>query len=448
MAYRRSYHCMISQYPLPRMLPNAKKVTTMARLTDSSVKAIKPPATGQSEYPDDLVTGLRLRVGAGGRKAWIVRTRVGGKPINRTIGSYPVMQLTVARDQAKHLLLDIQKHGAPRPIRTIQELVDHWIETEAKPKNSSWKLQQRAAELHVLPKWASRAIESISRGEVRDLIDGIEGKVAPNRVLALVRKLFRHGLSRDWISVSPAEAIAKPNAEKPRDRYLDMKEVVQVYRAAELLGYPYGGFIKILLLTGQRRTEVASMRWNDIDLEAATWMIGSADTKAGRAQFVPLSPAAVDLLKAAPKIGPFCLDDRWVFPTYRITQRPKTNSTPSLRYREVCLSTGGCMIFAEPLRRIWSAWALQKRLWGEYSITRRRASLPRSTPCIATRPRSGAHSIDGRTSLSARCQVRKPRQSPKAAKICGLSAATRLQRAHTRSFARPAVDPGSRRWFW
>lgn len=277
----------------------------MARLTDHSVKAIKPPATGQSEYPDDLVTGLRLRVGAGGRKAWIIRTRVGGKSINRTIGSYPVMKLTVARDQAKQFLLDIQKQGLPRPVRTIQELVDHWIETEAKPKNSSWKLQQRAAELHVLPKWASRAIESISRGEVRDLIDGIEGEVAPNRVLALVRKLFRHGLSRDWISVSPAEAIAKPKAEKPRDRFLDLKEVGQVYRAAELLGYPYGGFIKMLLLTGQRRTEVASIRWNDVDLEAATWVIGSADTKAGRAQLVPLSLAAVDVLKAAPRIGPF-----------------------------------------------------------------------------------------------------------------------------------------------
>jgi integrase len=296
---------MISYSLLPRTLPNREKVTAMPRLTDSNVKAIKPPQTGQSEYPDDLVTGLRLRVGAGGRKAWIVRTRAGGKPINRTIGSYPVMKLAVARGEAQKLLVDIQKGGAPRPVHTFQELVDHWIETEARPKNSSWRLQQRAAELHVLPKWATRAIDGISRGEVRDLIDGIEGHVAPNRVLALVRKLFRHGLSRDWISVSPAEAIAKPNAEKPRDRFLEMKEVAHVYRAAELLGYPYGGFIKTLLLTGQRRTEVASMRWNDIDIEAATWMIGSADTKAGRAQLVPLSSAVIDILKSAPKIGSY-----------------------------------------------------------------------------------------------------------------------------------------------
>lgn len=277
----------------------------MPRLTDSSVKAIKPPKTGQSEYPDDLVTGLRLRVGTGGRKAWIVRTRAGGKPINRTIGSYPVMKLAVARGEAQQLLVDIQRKGAPREVRSFQELVDHWIETEARPKNSSWRLQQRAAELHVLPKWASRGIDSISRGEVRDLIDGIDGHVAPNRVLALVRKLFRHALSRDWISVSPAEAIAKPNAEKPRDRFLEMKEVANVYRAAGLLGHPYGGFIRTLLLTAQRRTEVASMRWSDIDFEAATWMIGSADTKAGRAQLVPLSSAVVGILKSVPKIGSF-----------------------------------------------------------------------------------------------------------------------------------------------
>ncbi|MBC7496139.1 MAG: DUF4102 domain-containing protein [Sphingomonadaceae bacterium] len=69
---------MICHSLFPGMLPNGKKVTALGRLTDSSVKAIKPPATGQGEHPDDLVTGLRLRIGAGGRKAWIVRTRVGG----------------------------------------------------------------------------------------------------------------------------------------------------------------------------------------------------------------------------------------------------------------------------------------------------------------------------------------------------------------------------------
>lgn len=277
----------------------------MARLTDTRVAAIKPPASGQEEHPDDLVTGLRLRVGAGGRKAWIVRTRAGGKPINKTLGAYPVLSLADARDEAKKLLLDIAKNGSPRIARTFGELVDHWIEHVAKPNNRSWEKQKRRLEIHVLPHWQSRDLASIRRGDVRDLIDGIPGDVAPNRALTIIRTLLRYAMSRDWIDASPAEAIDKPKSESPRDRFLEMDEVKRVYTTADMLGYPLGGYIKMLFLTGQRRTEVGSMRWDDINLDEATWTISSTDTKSARAHLVPLSPQAMAILKATPRIGEF-----------------------------------------------------------------------------------------------------------------------------------------------
>ena len=68
----------------------------MTRLTDARVSAISPPTSGRLEYPDDLMRGLRLRVGAGGRKAWIVRTRIGEKQINKTLGPYPLISLAAA----------------------------------------------------------------------------------------------------------------------------------------------------------------------------------------------------------------------------------------------------------------------------------------------------------------------------------------------------------------
>ncbi len=277
----------------------------MARLTDTRVTAIKPPATGQEEHPDDLVTGLRLRVGAGGRKAWIVRTRASGKPINKTLGAYPVLSLADARDAAKALLQDIAKNGAPRIARTFGELAEHWIEHVAKPNNRSWDKQKRRLEIHVLPHWRVRQLDSIRRADVRDLIDGIPGDVAPNRALTIIRTLFRYAMSRDWIEASPAEAIAKTKAESPRDRFLDMEEVKWVYSTADMLGYPLAGYIKMLFLTGQRRTEVGMMKWVDINLEDATWTVASVDTKAARAQLVPLSPQAVTILKATPRLGDF-----------------------------------------------------------------------------------------------------------------------------------------------
>lgn len=274
----------------------------MVRLTDTRVAAIKPPPIGQEEHSDDLVAGLRLRVGAGGRKAWIVRTRAGGKPINKTLGSYPIFGLADARTAARELLLDIAKNGGVRAVHTFGELADHWVQNVARPNNRSAPMIERRLELHILPHWRDRDIATIRRGDVRDLVDGVPGDITPNRVLTLIRTLFRHAMSRDWIEASPAEAIAKPKQETSRDRFLDMEEARRVYVTADALGYPLAGYIKTLLLTGQRRTEVAAMRWADIDFDASTWTITSENTKAGRAQVVPLSAPVLALLDAAPRI--------------------------------------------------------------------------------------------------------------------------------------------------
>jgi integrase len=277
----------------------------VARLTDTRVAAIKPPARGQEEHPDDLVTGLRLRVGAGGRKAWIVRARVGGKPLNKTLGAYPTIGVANARDMARDFLLDCARNGAPQRKRTFGELAEHWIENVSKPNNKSWRNQERRIEIYLLPKWRDRQLDSIRRGDVRDLIDGIEGDVAPSRALAMIRTLFRYAMSRDWVDASPAEAIPLPKADVPRDRFLDMDEVRRIYSATDLLGFPFGGYVRMLFLTGQRRTEVASMRWADIDLDAATWIIPSGDTKSARAHLVPLSHAAITILRATPALGEY-----------------------------------------------------------------------------------------------------------------------------------------------
>lgn len=277
----------------------------MPRLTDARVSAIAPPKSGRIEYSDDLVRGLRLRVGAGGRKAWIVRTRAGDKQINKTLGPYPTIQLADAREMARDFLITLAKEGGVRKKRTFGELADHWIENVAKVKNKSWHNQERRLEIYVLPKWRDTDLASIRRADVRDLIDGIDGIVAPGRALAIIRTLFRYAMGRDWVDASPAEAIPNPSRDIPRDRFLDMKEVGAVYRAADMLGYPFAGFLKLLILTGQRRTEVASMRWADLDLEAGTWVLSSEDTKSARAHLVPLSRQAVELLKASPEFGPF-----------------------------------------------------------------------------------------------------------------------------------------------
>jgi integrase len=274
-------------------------------LTDSRVASIRPPTIGQTEHPDLKVTGLRLRIGVSGKKVWIVRTRAGEKQINKKLGVYPVMSLRAARTAAEVLLKTIARDGGTEALeRTFGTVAELWVDTlRANRKRDAYVNDvKRKLELHVLPKWKDRKITEIRRSEVRDLVEGIEGTVLPNRVLAAIRPIFRFALSRDWIDTNPAEGITKPKAEQPRDRVLDMDETKRVWAAAGLLGFPNGPFVRALLFTAQRRSEVASMRWSDVDLQAGTWLLKAADTKAGRAHLVPLSLPVIELLKSLPKL--------------------------------------------------------------------------------------------------------------------------------------------------
>lgn len=275
-------------------------------LTDTKVAAIKPPKAGQEEHRDTKVTGLRLRVGTSGKKTWTVRARAGDKVINKKIGAYPAMRLAAARTAAEKLIEAIAKDGSTEAIdRTFGAAAEAWVDKVAKPKNSSWKLQERRLQMHVLPKWREKKLRSITRADVRDLVEGVEGDVLPGRVLAIIKTVFRYALSRDWIDSSPVEGMAKPAPDKPRDRVLTMDEAAAVWNGAGLLGFPMGHFIQVLVLTAQRRTEVASMRWSDVDMDAATWIIPAKQTKSGRTHLVPLSEAVVVLLKSAPRLGEY-----------------------------------------------------------------------------------------------------------------------------------------------
>jgi integrase len=279
-------------------------------LTDTKVAAIKPPKAGQEEHRDHKVTGLRLRVGTTGKKTWTLRARAGDKVVNKKLGTYPTMGLGAARIAAERLLETIARDGSTEAAeRTFGAVADAWIEKKRADKkhNKSVELQRRRLELHVLPKWRDRKIADIRRRDVRDLIEGIEGDVLPNRVLTTVRTVFRYALSRDWIEASPAEGIEKPKDETERDRFLDMDEAKRVWDSAGLLGYPYAPFVRLLLLTGQRRTEVASMRWSDLDLDTGRWTMKAGDTKSDRAHMVPLSGPVVELLKPLPQLGDYVL---------------------------------------------------------------------------------------------------------------------------------------------
>jgi integrase len=163
---------------------------------------------------------------------------------------------------------------------------------------------ERLFKLHVLSRWGSRRIQDISRRDVIELLDGIKDRGAPiaaNRTLAAISKLFNWCIERGILEASPCNQVRRPSVEKSRDRVLNDGELGATWRAADQLGWPFGTMTQLLILTGQRRDEVAGMRWSEIS--GALWTIPGARTKNGLAQEVPLSSVAQAVLAEAPRFA-------------------------------------------------------------------------------------------------------------------------------------------------
>ena len=286
----------------------------VARLTELMVSKMSPPASGRREVYDETLPAFGLRITDRNVKSWFLMTRVDGKMARLTLGRFPALGVAAARQAARNKLDAIAKGENPRAAKpapairrpdTVRIVVADFLERHAKVKNRSWREAERIFNHDIIPAWGDRDIRSIARRDVLDLLDQIVDRGSPvmaNRTLAHVRKLFNWAIARDVIDASPCAKVTPPEKVVSRDRVLSDDEIAAIWRAADGLGYPFGSLVRVLLLTGQRRDEVASMRRDEIDLDQALWTIPRESTKGDRAHEVPLAPLVIELLAAAPVV--------------------------------------------------------------------------------------------------------------------------------------------------
>lgn len=307
-------------------------------LTAQTVKNWKPDPTKRVEVPDEVVTGLYLVITPTGAKSWALRYRFAERPKKYTLGQFPAVPLAEARDLARDALVRIARGSDPaaeraakvaenqaardavvRQVRDRFETVaDEFFTRYLAPKNRSADESKRIIDTVLVPAWGARPVTEIVKRDVIELLDSIMDRGTPymaNRVLALTRKMFNWlADERGVIESSPVTGVKAPGKEESRDRVLDDAELVLVMAAADLMGWPFGPLVKVLALTGQRRDEVAGMRWQDVDLSRSVWTIPAHVAKNGRIHDVPLAPSVVEIIKALPRIG-----DLYMFSTTRTT---------------------------------------------------------------------------------------------------------------------------------
>ena len=286
------------------------------KLNDAFLKGNKAPDKGQIDYWDSLTPGFGVRIGRRGRKSFVVMTRIDGRLRRFTLKpAYPFLSLADARVRAAKIIRDAQRGVDPAEAKaeakrvaqahrrnTFGAVAADFMQDHAKNLRTRAEMQ-RKLDVELLPHWGDRPIAGITRADVKALLreKARVSPIAANRLLALISKIFTWALDEEVIGASPAVRLPRHCKEQERERALTADEIKTLWEAFGKLGYPFGAVFRMLLVTAQRRGEVADMKWSEIDSEG--WKLPGARAKSSLGHRVPLSSLAREILRCVPRVG-------------------------------------------------------------------------------------------------------------------------------------------------
>jgi integrase len=295
-----------------------------ASLTAVSVERLKPPRLGQIEYYDRRLPGFGVRVSHGGSKSWFLMTRLDGRLLRVTLGKYPAMSLADAREQARDAARVASEGKDPREIKAqakrkrqverqntfsacAADFLEKHIQRRLRP--STEREYRRILTGSDTWHWQDKPIAQLTKRDVLDVLEAIDRRGSPGaakRALVYLRSFFNWCAERDILTVVPTDRIRSLHPEVKRDRVLSDEELRYVLAAIELEDSVFGPLIRVLLLTGQRRAEVAGLRWSELrnlNRADALWEIPAERTKNKQSHLVPLSPAVRKIIYSLPRIS-------------------------------------------------------------------------------------------------------------------------------------------------
>ncbi|MEO5772560.1 MAG: tyrosine-type recombinase/integrase [Sphingomicrobium sp.] len=328
------------------------------RFTDPWLRGLKASAEGsRMEWLDEAETGLVVSINAKRRVTfWLIGRfpKPEGKasnPSRRVLGDFrpddpkdrvfivksgvPALTLDRARQKAREWKAAIAQGidpGAPATEAiasatapdTVSAIFDEYLKRHVKkegrkdargnpipPLRSASEIERIfdryiLADLEGAERWRNRPIASITRREVTALLDTIEdrhGAAQADAVLAQLSSMFNWHAARDGDFISPIVRGMKRSrpSERKRKRVLSDFEIGVLWRACEGQG-TFGALCRMALLTGQRREKITQMRWEDVS-DDGLWTIPAEDREKGNAEYLRLSPHALKIIRALPRVG-------------------------------------------------------------------------------------------------------------------------------------------------
>jgi integrase len=317
----------------------------MPRLTKRIIDAIQPDP-GRDKFiwdsGDGALKGFGVRIAPGGTASYIVYYRTKeGRTRRLVIGRVGVLTPDEARVLARDRLKEVEqgrdpsaeRHRTRREAMTMAELADLYLaEGPAEKPNkkvSSWGTDRSNIERHVKPLLGKKLAIALTQSDVakfqadvaagkskadvktkkrgRAIVEGGRGTAA--RSLAVLGAMLEFAVGRKLIPANPAKGVKLFKPAK-KERFLSETELAALADAMAAmegegrLGATATATIRLLLLTGCRKSEILSLRWEWVDIERGCLRL--PDSKTG-AKVVPLAPAAVKLLSELPRAGIYVL---------------------------------------------------------------------------------------------------------------------------------------------
>jgi len=279
------------------------------RLNEAKAAGFKPKNAGY-EVRDEVVRGLVLRVGKKGLKVWEVIIPQGSKRHRHRLGMFPAVSVKEARLAAEAAKQSSRAFSSGSTIKTVSDIFDAYKEVRS-PIMRSWADIQSVWDV-----WASGQIGRIRASDLnihhgldlRRHVAAGSSAIRAGAVIRYLRPMFAWAADEQMIEANPWLTLKVGEKAQSRDYVLPDQDWQAIWAGAGELPYPFGPFVQALMLSAQRLSNVAEMRWDEI--QGDIWLIPREKVKATRkesavAHEVPLSRALAVLIACQPRRGPF-----------------------------------------------------------------------------------------------------------------------------------------------
>ena len=265
-----------------------------------------------TDFYDDSNRGLMLRVSPKGLKTFYLLRKVSGKTERIHLGRFPETTIDQARKRSAKINMELDAGVNPNEIKRqkrsemiVNDIFDIYFSRHLKPHTKRPDKMQWHYDFYLKRRIGNKKVSEITRllvSKIHTDIGTNNGPPTANRVLALIKAMFNKALEWGVLDIPNPAHYVKKYREVPRDRLLtldELKRLVEAIVAEE--NSAVRDFFLILILTGVRRGNASSMRWQDLNLDAGLWRI--PDTKIGEPLTIPLAPQVVQILNVRRKVS-------------------------------------------------------------------------------------------------------------------------------------------------